>query len=124
MAERSNSDCSYRAPAFRLDSPLRAVLIANNLGAPILPHERDNLSNNLARIKWRTRFVKNVENYFTVTFPMGNSRRETIITPPARVGLPASSFISRYYCGRAHTAIPKQTRRPWWRCTASFVMPL
>jgi hypothetical protein len=28
--------------------------------------------------------LKNVEDYFTVTFPMGNSRRETIIKPAIR----------------------------------------
>ena len=78
MAERSNSDCSYRAPALANASTVHC-------GAPILPHERNYLGHNLARIKWRTPFVKNVENYFTVTFPMGYSRRETIITPAAGI---------------------------------------
>jgi hypothetical protein len=76
---------------------LRAVLVANNLGAPVLPHERNNLGHNLARIKWRTPFVKNVENYFTVTLPMENSRRETIITPAAGI---APRLYSRQAPGR------------------------
>jgi hypothetical protein len=72
---------SRPSPRKPLDGPLRPVLVANNLAAPILPHERDNLGHNLARIEGRTPFVKSVENYFTVTFPMGNSRRETVIAP-------------------------------------------
>jgi hypothetical protein len=76
----------------RLNRPIGSIFIARYFFAPILPHERDNLSHNLARIKWRTPFVKNVEDYFTVTFPMGNSRRETIITPAApRMKQPISS---------------------------------
>src|SRR5438094_13282 len=44
---------SRPSPCKRLDSPLRPVFVANNLAAPILPHERDNLGHNLARIEWR-----------------------------------------------------------------------
>src|ERR1700745_3255338 len=66
-----------------LDGPLRPVLVADNLGAPVLPHERDNLGHDLARIKWRTPLVKNIENYFVIAFAVTDGRRETIITPAA-----------------------------------------
>jgi hypothetical protein len=45
------ADKRYSAKECRgLDGSLRAVLVANNLGAPILPHERDNLGHNLGWI--------------------------------------------------------------------------
>jgi hypothetical protein len=49
--------------------------------------------------------VKNVENYFTVTFPMGNIRRETIITPAA--GIAPRNIV--YIRGSARTATPRST---------------
>jgi hypothetical protein len=98
---------SRPSPRKRLDGPLRPVLVANNLGAPILPHERDNLGHNLARIEGRTPLVKSVEDYFTVTFPMGNSRRETIITPAA--GIAPRNIV--YIPGRRPDENPAIDRR-------------
>jgi hypothetical protein len=51
------------------------------MATSILPHERNNHGHNLARIKWENAVRKELENYFTVKFPMGDSRQETIITP-------------------------------------------